>query len=414
MPVREGMKRLVVLGAGTAGTIVANRALEELDASWSVTVVDPAPSHLYQPGLVFLPFGAHDEEAMQRPRERTLRRGVRWVREAAARVDPSRREVRLADGSALSYDLLVFATGNELHEELVEGSGAAHDPYTLGGALGLRWALRRFREGQLVVSIASLPVKWPLAAVELALLADAWLRGQDCRERVELTLALPPEGRLAPPEAFRELQDLLASRDVRLALAFAPQRVDREKGQLLARGGARLGFDVLALVPHHTGAGCVTASGLGDDYGFLPVDPRTLAVLGVPHAFALGDAVAGEGMKSGSAAAFQAYGLAENLVRDARGASPLPICDGHVSGFVECGFGRALFLDFNDALEPPRGRYPVAGVGPFRLLGESRVNHLAKLALRGLYWNAVLPGRATLWPRRLGASARRRALPAEV
>src|SRR6266540_6489852 len=103
------MKNLVILGAGTGGTTVANRMSRRLPAGWSVTVVDPSTRHLYQPGLLFLPFGGPD--SIDRPRARTLRPEVTWVREKVDRVDPDVREVFLASGGSIPYVLLYSAGG---------------------------------------------------------------------------------------------------------------------------------------------------------------------------------------------------------------------------------------------------------------------------------------------------------------
>ena len=88
------MKNVVILGAGTAGTIVANRLSKRLPDGWRVTLIEPEAGHLYQPGLLFLPFGARDERKMVRPRKRTLFGGVRWIEKRAEKIDPDRRPHR--------------------------------------------------------------------------------------------------------------------------------------------------------------------------------------------------------------------------------------------------------------------------------------------------------------------------------
>ncbi|MDQ2754979.1 MAG: hypothetical protein M3Y71_00160 [Actinomycetota bacterium] len=52
-------KRLLVLGAGTAGTMVVSRLRPALSPQdWDITVVDRDDQHHYQPGYLFLPFSA--------------------------------------------------------------------------------------------------------------------------------------------------------------------------------------------------------------------------------------------------------------------------------------------------------------------------------------------------------------------
>ena len=66
--------------------------------------------------------------------------------------------------------------------------------------------------------------------------------------------------------------------------------------------------------------------------------------------------------------------------------------DGHTNCFIESGFGKGLLIDFNYQTEPLPGEYPLPGVGPFTLLGESSVNHYGKLMFRWAYWNLLLRG----------------------
>lgn len=53
------MRKVLILGAGTGGSIMANRLRKEsrrYRLGFDITVVDPEAQHLYQPGLLFLPF----------------------------------------------------------------------------------------------------------------------------------------------------------------------------------------------------------------------------------------------------------------------------------------------------------------------------------------------------------------------
>ena len=153
------MKNLVILGAGTAGTMVANHLDGKLPSDWRTTVIDPEAEHLYQPGLLFLPFGARDEAKMIRPREKTLAPGIRWIESEVEAIDVDAKEVALAGGKRQSYDRLVIATGSRICPEETPGlvgehwGHSIHDFYTLEGAQRLRDALATFEGGRLAVNI---------------------------------------------------------------------------------------------------------------------------------------------------------------------------------------------------------------------------------------------------------------------
>jgi sulfide:quinone oxidoreductase len=412
------MKELVILGAGTGGTTLANRLHRKLSDEWAISVVDPSDTHLYQPGLLFLPFGAEDEAAMQKPRARTLRDGIAWVQAGVERVEPDRRLVHLSSGEKLGYDFLVLATGAEVRPDMTPGMlgpewrKTVHDFYTLDGAQSLRTALANFGGGRLVINIAEMPIKCPVAPLEFAFLADDFLLKRGLRSKTELVYATPLDGCFTRPLAAKLLSRLLEEKDIHVEPEFAVGEVDAERKVAKSYDGREVPYDLLVAIPTHSGANYVTSSGLGNELGFVPTDKETLQVIGQERVFAIGDATDLPSSKAGSVAHFQAEVLEENLVRAIRGEELEKGFDGHANCFVETGHGKAMLIDFNYQVDPMLGRYPVPGLGPFKLLEESRVNHLGKLAFRPLYWHGLLPGHDLPVPTRMSMAGKR--LPAEA
>jgi sulfide:quinone oxidoreductase len=392
------MKNLVILGAGTAGTIVANRMRRRLGADWAITVVDPSETHLYQPGLLFLPFGAEREDRLVRPRASTLADGVTWVRQPVTALEPAQKRVLLGDGSTLGWDLLVIATGCSTRPEMTEGllgprwRQRIFDFYTLEGSLALREALQRFRGGRLVIDVVEMPIKCPVAPLELAFLADAFLRERGIRDKTELVYVTPLDSVFTKPVAARTLSHLLVDRDIRVETEFAISGVDDGTDAIVSWDGRRVEFDLLVTVPTNAGASFLSESGLGDELGFVPTDPHTLQAKGLDHVFVVGDATDAPTSKAGSVAHFEAEVLTENLSAIVAGRRPDARFDGHANCFIETGAGKAMLVDFNYDVEPLPGRFPVPGVGPFTLLEESRANHWGKAAFRWIYFHALLPG----------------------
>jgi sulfide:quinone oxidoreductase len=411
------MKRLVILGSGTAGTMVANRMRRRLPRGWNLTVVDPDPVHLYQPGLLFLPFGAHDEARMRRPRRRTLGGGVEWIERAVERVEPDTRRVRLAGGESLRYDLLVLASGSRIRPEETPGMlgpewhRSIHDFYTLEGAQALRDALARFAGGRLVVNVVEMPIKCPVAPLEFLFLADDFFTRRGIRERVELVYATPLDGAFTKPIASRALRHLLESKRIRLETEFSTAEVDPDARKLRSYDEREVPYDLLVSIPLHGGAPFIEASGLGNELAFVPTQPKSLLSKAHDDVFVIGDATDLPSSKAGSVAHFQSEILAENLLRAMTYQSLEEGFDGHANCFVETGHGKALLIDFNYETEPLPGVYPVPGFGPFRLLAESRMNHAGKLAFRSLYWNALLPARPLPIPARMSLAGKQRIAP---
>jgi len=391
------MKELLILGGGTAGSMMANKLVRALPTGWRVTVVDRDDDHVYQPGLLFLPFGHYEARDLVRPRGRLLGPGVRYVQGQIDRIDPDAKAVALADGTRLRWDLLVVATGTEIRPEATEGMTEAgwresvFDFYSLAGSEALGARLERFEGGRLVINIVDMPIKCPVAPLEFALLADAWLTERGLRDKTELVYATPLDGAFTKPTASRILGGLLAERGIEVVPNFNARQVDGTARTLSSYDGRTEGFDLLVTVPLHGGTAAVDEA-LGDELGFVPTDKHTLLARDHDHIFCLGDAADLPTSKAGAVAHFQGDVLLPNILRWIEGRALQPGYDGHANCFVETGHGKAMLLDFNYDTEPLPGRFPLPGVGPFTLLEESFTNHWGKLAFRWAYWNVLVKG----------------------
>lgn len=390
---------VVILGAGTGGTLTANRLRHRFsDHEMTITVVDKDDRHVYQPGLLFVPFGLSHVEDIVRPRQRQLRKGISFVQKAVDSVDIDKQVVHLAGGNSIGYDVLVVASGAALVPE--ETSGLTGDGwmekvftfYTPEGAAALGAALATFDGGRVVVNVVDLPIKCPVAPLEFCFLADWYFTERGIRDRVQITFATPLDGAFTKPVASEQLGGLLAEKAIELATEFNTGEVDGAGGRLVSYDDREIPFDLAVVVPLHGGAAFVGRSdGLGDELNFVPTDERTLQSKAAPNIFVIGDAANLPTSKAGSVTHFEGETLIENIGRYLAGEPLVERFDGHSNCFVETGFRKALLIDFNYAQEPVPGHYP-AGVG-LPLLKESRLNHLAKLMFESLYWHGLLPGR---------------------
>jgi sulfide:quinone oxidoreductase len=396
--------QIVILGGGTGGTIMANRLRRIYDEDDAiVTVVDQDGQHIYQPGLLFVPFGLADPGDIVRPRERQFHKGIVSLQHAIDHVDLEGDQVFLVDGPTLAYDVLIVATGARLLPDETEGltgtgwMDTIFTFYDLPGATALEGALRDFEGGRLVVNVVDMPIKCPVAPLEFCFLADWFLRERGIRDRVDLSYVTPLDGAFTKPAASKALAGLLAEKQVNLVTEFNTGEVagphDLEAGRLIGYDEREVPFDLLVTIPLHGGAEYVSRSeGLGDELDFVPADEHTLQSKAKPNVFVIGDASSLPASKAGSVTHFEGEVLTENVRRFLRGESLDASYDGHANCFIETGFHKALLIDFNYDTEPLPGHFPT-GVGPMPLLKESRLNHLGKLMFQWVYWHALLPGR---------------------
>ncbi len=392
---------IVILGGGTGGTLVANRLDRVLGEAAHITVLDRDNTHVYQPGLLFVPFGMAEPSELVRSRDLQLRERVDFIVGEVDRVEIEQSRVKLVAGlREIPYDALVIATGAVLQPQETEGLAgpewgrSIHTFYSLEGATELRSALERFERGRMVVNQIDMPIKCPVAPLEFCFLADWWLRERGRREDVEITFVTPLDGAFTKPVASARLGQLLAAKGIRVESEFATGRVDASERRLHSWDEREIPYDLLVAIPLHGGPDYIDRSdGLGEALGFVPTDPHTLRSKVAENIFVIGDATDLPTSKAGSVSHFEGDVVAGNVRRFLAGEELDPAYDGHANCFIETGFHKALLIDFDYDHEPLPGRYPEPHFGPLPLMAESRLNHLAKLAFQPLYWNVLLPGR---------------------
>jgi sulfide:quinone oxidoreductase len=384
------MKRVVILGGGVGGTIVANqlgrKLSREIDrGDVTVTVVDAFGQHVYQPGFMYIAFGHERPEKLQRPERALLDARVALVVDEVERVDESSQRVELASGDFLGYDQLVLATGSRILPELIEHFDTqAHHFYSADAAQKLRVALDAFSGGKIVIAIAGMPYKCPPAPLEVSFLIEAELRQRKLRDKSEVHFC-SPIGRAFTIESVSEMATpMLEQKGIELHTFFNVETIDRQRKMLQSLEGEELPYDLLILVPPHRGAQFLIDSGLAPaPGGWLPTDRHTLLVGGRPNVYALGDATDLPLSKAGSTAHFEAPIVAERVAAaisgralDAKRAN----YEGNVVCFFEVGDGKGTLLRFNYD-HPPKPPKP------------NRIWHLGKVLFNRAYWMTVPKGR---------------------
>ena len=392
-------KRLVILGAGTGGTLAANRLRKKFkEDRLRIDIVDQNNQHVYQPGLLFVPFGLAESDEIVRKRDRQLHKGIHYHQSAIESVDIEADSVTLENGDTLDYDVLLVATGARLQPEETEGMTgpgwmeSVFTFYDMEGATALAAKLDEFESGHVVINVIDMPIKCPVAPLEFAFLADWYFTDKGVRDDVTITYVTPLDGAFTKPTASATLSSLLTDKGIELVTEFNTGEVDGEARKLIGFDGREIDFDIAVVIPLHGGAAYVENSpGLGDELGFIPTDNATLQSQVKPNIFVVGDAADLPASKAGSVTHFEGEVLVENMESFLKGEPIEHSFDGHANCFIETGFSKALLIDFNYENEPVGGHYP--GPVGLPLLKESRVNHLGKLMFQSFYWHGLLPGR---------------------
>jgi sulfide:quinone oxidoreductase len=342
--------KVLVLGGGVGGTIVANH-IARSEAPVRVTVVDPSGRHVYQPGLVDVALGRTRFERIERRERSLLDPRVTLHVDRVKQIFPDARRVALESGVDHYYDALVVAMGASPDLNAIPGFfEGAHHFHTPWHATRVAAALAGFGGGRIVLGSAGFPVKGPASVVTFALLLEEELVRRGLRDRTEIAFVHPGAGALPHPDLAAAAERLLIERGIPVIASFPVSAVDAPAKRLHAADGRALDYDLLILAPPHRPPALLGEAGIADVSGFVRADPATLRV--AERMYVLGDAAElftplGEhAAKCGAATRRQAPVVAANVLAEVTGGlTPLARYAGESTLLAETGHRRAVRLD---------------------------------------------------------------------
>lgn len=378
------MKRILILGGGTGGALLANLLAKKLGADKAkITVVNGNNQHYYQPGWLYVPFGREDARKLSKSLRSLLNKRIELVIGTVERLDERQQQVILADQSVLEYDYLVIATGSQVAPEEVPGlAEGGHHFYTHDAAATLFRVLREFEGGKIIVGVGGLPYKCPVAPLEFVFLLEEFLTEKGVRSQTQITYTFPINRAFTIESVSAVAQKFLDERGIQVETLFNLETVDPTRRIVTSLEGVELPYDLLVMIPPHCGAKFLQGHTIADEKGWIKTDRTTLRVKGTENIWALGDTTDLPISKAGSTAHFEAPVIVEHLVAAIEGRSLDPKraeYGGHVMCFLEVGHNQATILDF-DYTHPPVVKDPNA------------LMHYLKMAFNKSYFHLVPTG----------------------
>ncbi len=394
------MKTFLVVGAGTAGTMIAMKMAKKLNSrEWKVVLVDKDTKHYYQPGFLFIPFGKYEEKDVVKVNKQFIPSNIEYIISNIELIEPDSNQVRISlDNRTIKYDYLVIATGCDIHPEETEGlkdigwRKNIFDFYTYEGAAAMRKFLDRWEGGRMVVNVVENPIKCPVAPLEFLFLADWVFTQRGIRNKVELVYATPLSGAFTKPVSSAILGTLLDRKNIKVEADYNVGEVDFVNNVIKSYDEREVPYDLLVTIPTNKGSDLIKRSGMGDALNFIPTNKFTLQSDKWQNIWVMGDANNIPASKAGAVIHFQNETVVENILAHMDGKEMPSKFDGHSTCYIETGFNKATLIDFSYEQEPLPGKYPFPVIGPFSLLRESLINHIGKLAFRYLYWDLMMRG----------------------
>jgi sulfide:quinone oxidoreductase len=383
-------KKVVVVGSGTGGTMVANLLASKLherisDGEVTVELVGEGFRHYFQPANLDIAMKGKGKYAASRSELELLRKGVEFFPEPASHIDLEERTVTSVTGtgddhdySRHSYDYLVVATGATAVPGLIPGLDEGSLNFHTGPSdAGKVWeAVRGFRKGKVVVAIAGVPHKCPPSPDEALFLLDEHFRREGVRDDIELKL-LTPYPRAYPSEQVAKVVGrLFEERGIKTVPFFNVESVDPEGKKVYSLEGDECGYDLLIAIPPHRGVEAVRNSEFADEEGWVKTDRKDMRIKGRDDAFAIGDATDIPISKSGVVAHLESKAVAMTIASELEGTGKEYEYNGRINCPMETGHKRAMFVSATYE-SPPAKQTPTL------------LRYAMKRGFGSLYWSTL-------------------------
>lgn len=372
--------RILIVGGGTGGTIIANnlarRLSNEISArKASLTLLSASDRHMYQPGLLYVAFGQMMPDELYRDERTLLESNIDFQVDPVAKFELDKNQVITESGKTHEYDILVIATGSRIMPRKIPGlDEGAETFYTEEGAIKMFKALREFEGGNVGI-VVGVPHKCPIAPVEVTFSLHDYFKDRGIRDKVNIKYHYPINRMHSIENVAKWAEPEFERMGIEIETLFNLEEVDAQNKVMKSMEGSEYQYDLLISIPEHHGMGVIEDNELGPD-GWIPTDRHKLTMEGHDNVYVVGDTTNLPVSKTGSAAHFQAEVIAENISSLVKIGTTVTDYDGKVYCFIEAGHDRATYAMFNYENPPD-------------LKAANKSMHWFKLSYNKMYWTSV-------------------------
>jgi len=394
---------VVIVGAGAGGISVA-ASLKARKSGLSVAVIDPSDIHYYQPGWTMVGGGIFEPKQTSKTMGSLIPRGVKWIKAAVAAFEPQKNAVIIEGCRVIKYDRLVVCPGLKLDWAAIEGledtlgrngvtSNYRYDlaPYTWQLVQGLRQGRALFTQPPMPIKCAGAPQK------AMYLSGDAWFRN-NALKNIDIQFMNAGGALFGVKDYVPALMKYIEKYDATLnyfhnlvsvdgsakTATFEVRKPDTDVQTIT------VDFDMMHVCPPQSAPDFIRVSPLADAAGWVDVDQATLRHKSYDNIWSLGDVMNAPNAKTAAAARKQAPTVADNIVADIRGSSPVSAYDGYGSCPLTVERGKIVLAEFGygGVLKPSFPSFLLNGTKPTRAAW-----FLKEKMLPPIYWQAMLKGK---------------------
>jgi len=283
-------KSIVILGGGTGGIVAANKLRNKLPSDIKIILIERNPIHTFAASYLWLMVGLRGPEKISTSLSKLIAKGVEIINEEVKHIDTTNRKVQIETGD-ISYDYLIVSLGADLDKKYMENyKDGIHNFYTFEGAKRLREELNKFKSGEIILAVESVPYKCPGAPFEAAMLLADFINRRRLKDKIKISLYIPEPQPLpvAGPELGKSVADLVKSKGINFFPLHKFSDINPGTKTITFNTSLSLQYDLLIVIPAHIPPKVLSNSNLTDESGWIPVDKNSLAA-NAENVYAIGD-----------------------------------------------------------------------------------------------------------------------------
>lgn len=390
------MKKLLVIGGGTAGITAASQLLRKT-SEFEVTIIEPSDKHYYQPIWTLVGAGEFNLKDSVKLMADVIPSKAKWVKDFVTEIKPDTNSVVLKSGDTLTYDYLFVCPGIQINWNKIKGLEEAIGKDGVCSNYDSRYVekswefMQKTKSGKALFTFPNTPIKCGGAPQKIMYLAEHYFRKAGVRDNVSVEFTSAGE-KIFGVEKYRvALEKIVGKRNIETSFDINLEEIVADKKIAIYRNvktgeTVEKSYDFIHVVPPMSSPDFIKNSPISNSEGWVDVDQFTLQHKKFKNIFSLGDASSLPTAKTGAAIRKQVPVLVSNFLNFINNKAMSKKYNGYTSCPLVTSYSTVIMAEFDYDGNPME-------TFPFDQSKERYSMYLLKkYGIPFIYWNGMLRG----------------------
>lgn len=390
--------KIVVVGSGTAGiSFTANLLRYVPILKEHIAIIDSSKKHYFQPLWTLVGGGIVTKESTIRDQETLIPNGSKWIPKKVIELIPKENKILLEDQTFIEYEILIVAAGIQVNWDNVKGlkeaigKNGVCSNYSYNYVDSTWREIQNFKGGNAIFTHPNTPIKCGGAPQKIMYLAEEYFCKQGIRDKSKIIFNSANSNIFQVPRYATSLEKVIERKEIitnyhRNLVEIKPEEKEAIFEDVHTIKREAVPYSMLHVVPPMGPPDFIKNSVIGDQQGWVDVDPYTLQHVRYKNIFGIGDCTNLPTSKTGAAIRKQVPVLKENVMALLNGREMQAKYNGYTSCPIVTGYKSLILAEFNYQHEEQE-------TFPFNQSKERYSMFILKrYALPFMYWNYMLKG----------------------